>query len=81
MMRTRTVTIYKDRVGSWRWKITARNGRKIGASSESFEARKKAASNLFEVTGIRIESPRHRHGKLWQRFSLLARRTLVPSLR
>lgn len=64
------VNVYKDRKGKWRWKLLAPNGRKIGASSESFEKRKWSISNLALVTGIQIERAPH-NGGFWRKVNYL----------
>lgn len=37
--RSVTVTLYQDRRGKWRWKATAKNGRKIAASEQGYSRR------------------------------------------
>lgn len=39
------LSIYKTR-GEWRWRITARNGKIVAASSESFKRKAGAERNL-----------------------------------
>jgi hypothetical protein len=81
-MRTRacTVSVYKDRVGNWRWKIVRRGGFKIGASMRSFSHRCYASANLYDVTGVRVQSPRHVKGDLRKRFRVLGERSIVQSV-
>lgn len=38
--------LYKDNKGEWRWQVTGRNGKIIGASSESFKRKGKAIQNI-----------------------------------
>lgn len=70
----RIVTIYKDRAGQWRWKMNARYGVKLGASTKGFPHRRTACGNLFYVTGIRIPSLHGVHGNIRQRFAALGNR-------
>lgn len=37
---------YKDKNGEWRWRVIAKNGEIIGASSEGFYDKSYAVSNL-----------------------------------
>ena len=37
--------------GAWRWRVTAPNGRIIGASTEAYVDRDKAVANCERVTG------------------------------
>jgi uncharacterized protein YegP (UPF0339 family) len=76
MRTTRTVTVYKDRSGNWRWKITAPNGERTGAATEGYSARRKACRNLFDVTGIRIVSTRA-HGNIRRRFRHAGTRPVI----
>lgn len=41
--------IYRDTVGKYRWRITASNGRIIGASSQGYTRRKVCARNAEAV--------------------------------
>jgi uncharacterized protein YegP (UPF0339 family) len=54
------IEIYRDRKREWRWRIKARNGRIIGASSEGFERRARAKRNLALIScalgGISLEA-------------------------
>lgn len=34
-----TLTVYRDRSGQWRWKVTAANGRKVANGSEGYRRR------------------------------------------
>ena len=36
---------YKDKVGEWRWKVTAANGKVIDASTEGFSTKWSARRN------------------------------------
>lgn len=40
------LTIYKDSRKQWRWRVTAENGKIIGASSESYKRRKDCKENV-----------------------------------
>lgn len=45
----------------WRWRVVARNGRVLAASSEAFTSRARAVGNLRRLFGRRlrlVESPR-----------------------
>lgn len=75
MRTTRTVTVYKDRAGNWRWKITAPNGEKTGGAIQGFAARRIACTNLYDVTGISLISPRGQHGNLRRHFRVLGFRS------
>lgn len=44
------LTLYRSR--GWRWRMTARNGKVIGSSTEGYRRRCDAARNLLIVTGI-----------------------------
>lgn len=77
--KRRVIRIYKDRVGNWRWRITAANGEKVGASSEGFSTRRAARDNLYDVSGLWIASPRWVHGTVTQRYSLLGERSVTIS--
>jgi uncharacterized protein YegP (UPF0339 family) len=44
------IEIYRDRKREWRWRIKARNGRIVGASSEGFNRRGKAQKNLWLIS-------------------------------
>jgi uncharacterized protein YegP (UPF0339 family) len=79
MRTTRTVSVYKDRAGNWRWKITAANGQKTGAASEGFAARHIACTNLYDVTGVRLNSPRGRQGNLRRRYRWLGTRSIAET--
>lgn len=45
-------TMYKDRAGKWRWVWTARNGRKIAASGESFSSKRSCRRAVLQFTGM-----------------------------
>lgn len=34
-----TITVYRDTVGEWRWRLKARNGRVVGDSAEGYRNR------------------------------------------
>jgi uncharacterized protein YegP (UPF0339 family) len=38
--------IYVDKKNDWRWRIVAKNGREIGASSEGFDSKRNCLNNL-----------------------------------
>ena len=38
--------VYQDKRGEWRWRRKATNGQIVGASSESYKARKDAEANM-----------------------------------
>lgn len=61
------INVYKDRSGNWRWRLLAPNGRKIGASTESYKKRKMAILNLSVVTGVQIVNPPRIGGGFWRR--------------
>lgn len=44
------VTLYRTS-GGWRWRIAARNGRIVGASTEAYRRRDGAEANLQMITG------------------------------
>jgi len=46
--------IYKDPKSEWRWRMTAKNGKIVGASSEAFKTKAGAARNLVLVAGYSI---------------------------
>lgn len=41
---------YQDRKNEWRWTLYARNGNVVGASSEGYKTKAKAAANFAAVT-------------------------------
>ena len=43
------LTIYKDASKQWRWRITAPNGKIIGASTESYKRRRDCEQNLLDI--------------------------------
>jgi uncharacterized protein YegP (UPF0339 family) len=45
------LTLYKAPNGEWRWKMVAKNGRLVGASSEGYKKKSAAIKNLEIVTG------------------------------
>jgi uncharacterized protein len=45
-----TLEIYKDKRGEFRWRRTASNGEIVGASSESYKARKDCEANAARDT-------------------------------
>lgn len=49
--RRERITVTRDELGDWRWRIIAGNGRTIGSSSEGYRNRAKALRNLERVTG------------------------------
>lgn len=60
------IEIYQGRRKEWRWKLTGKNGEKVGASSEGFERRAGAIKNFTLVTGISIRvQGRVRGGMEW----------------
>ena len=64
------INVYKDRSGNWRWRILAPNGKKVGASTESYKKRKMAVENLQTVTGCQImRFPQN--GGFWRRVGML----------
>lgn len=77
MFNSWRINVYKDRSGQWRWRLLAKNGRKVGASSESFEKRKGALENLFLVTGVQISPYRGQRGGIWSRYDVLGFRSYV----
>jgi uncharacterized protein YegP (UPF0339 family) len=66
------VIVYRSLNQDWRWQITARNGRIVGASSEGYRDRKRAFENLRLVTSVRIiVPPNERRAQRFERpFSL-----------
>lgn len=48
--------IYKDEKGLWRWRIKARNGKVVGASSEAYVRRAACERNLWAITAMREKS-------------------------
>ncbi len=40
------IDFYKDKAGKYRWRITAENGRIIGASSQGFASKQMAQENM-----------------------------------
>lgn len=60
-----TITIYRDAAGEWRWSLKARNGRIVGASTESYRGRGGALRNLERVTGFEVNDRGSRGGSLW----------------
>jgi uncharacterized protein YegP (UPF0339 family) len=52
------VVFYRDVRGEWRWKIVARNGRIVGASSEGFKRERAARRNLELVRNATREPHR-----------------------
>ncbi len=54
------IELYRDGVGDWQWKMSARNNKIIGASTEGYRNRGMAFTNLWMVTGIRLKPPRDR---------------------
>jgi len=49
-MADSTTVIYKDKRGEFRWRRTATNGEIVGASSESYKARKDCDANASRNT-------------------------------
>ena len=43
------IEIYQDNVNEWRWRVTATNGRIIGASSEGYKNKEGAEDNLHAL--------------------------------
>jgi uncharacterized protein YegP (UPF0339 family) len=41
--------LYRDSKKEWRWRITARNGRIVGSSSEGYKRKSKAIANLKRI--------------------------------
>lgn len=64
------IHVYKDRTAQWRWRMLAPNGKKIGASTESYKKRKDAIMNLQVVAGVQIMHP-PRSGGFWRRIQHL----------
>jgi uncharacterized protein YegP (UPF0339 family) len=54
------IEIYRDQKREWRWRIKARNGRVVWASSEGFKRRARAKRNLVLVScalgGVSLEA-------------------------
>jgi uncharacterized protein YegP (UPF0339 family) len=42
--------LYRDNKKQWRWRVTAENGRIIGASSEGYSKRAKAEQNAEDLS-------------------------------
>lgn len=51
--RPRSLQVQR-RTKQWRWRLRAKNGRIIGASTESYASRRNTVSNLLEATGIDV---------------------------
>lgn len=49
-MWTMTLDFYKDAADEWRWRLTHRNGRIVGASTESYHNYQDCVSNAKLVT-------------------------------
>jgi len=52
IMAEYTLEIYKDKRGEFRWRRTAPNGEIVGASSESYKAKKDCEANANRDTGV-----------------------------
>lgn len=52
-------------VTGWRWRLRARNGRIIGASSEAYRVRARAIDNFIQVTSRIPWCAVPRHGEFW----------------
>lgn len=50
----------------WRWTLRARNGRTIGASSESYRRRPDCIRNFHQVTGRRVPLVPRRLCDFWR---------------
>jgi uncharacterized protein YegP (UPF0339 family) len=51
-MKNATRKIYRDKRGKYRWRVTASNGKIIGASTQGYSRRADALANIDELTGI-----------------------------
>jgi uncharacterized protein YegP (UPF0339 family) len=49
-----TVEFYRDSEGDYRWRMIAKNGRKVADSAEGYEALSGAVKGLRIVTGIAL---------------------------
>lgn len=49
-MKMSKLEIYKDRAGCYRWRLTAKNGERLCASSEAFSSKAKCKNN-FKLVG------------------------------
>lgn len=55
-MKKINVRVYRDKKKEWRWDMSVRNGKIVGASTESYKRRAGALKNLALVTfGAMIE--------------------------
>jgi uncharacterized protein YegP (UPF0339 family) len=48
-------SLYKDKRGEWRWRITAHNGEIIGASTEGYKSKLACFNNLKAITKIKLD--------------------------
>ena len=66
-----TLDIYKDKRGEFRWRRTASNGEIVGASSESYKAKKDCEANAMRDTaGDKWEFYKDKRGESrWRCFS------------
>ena len=51
-MKTLILEVYRDRVKSWRWRVSDGNGKILAASSESYVKLDSARRSLERVTGL-----------------------------
>lgn len=66
-----TLDIYKDKRGEFRWRRTASNGEIVGASSESYKAKKDCEANANrDFSGDKWEFYKDKRGQnRWRCFS------------
>lgn len=41
--------IYKDRAGEYRWRLLARNGKKVGDSAEGYKRKRSVISQVHKI--------------------------------
>lgn len=50
------IEFYKDQSDEWRWRVTAANGRIIGAASEGYTSKRGAEDNLHALFKV-LDTP------------------------
>ncbi len=54
-MRALKLKVYREKkTGDWRWRISARNGKIVGASTEGYKTRRRAVSNCILITNTYV---------------------------
>lgn len=49
------LTLWRSPTG-WRWRLKAKNGRTIAASTEGYTGKRGAIANIWDATGIQVKA-------------------------